>query len=130
MTFQKEYKSFLREIDFTKKKVQFVLLLTVNLWVPFRINNKLMEVMFFFLENLNCENFTTPCVSFCEKISWKCCHFCRCRDDDEGSSCNTLQEFFFESLKIDNKDNILLESRERDENEISFLSHTHSTLQK
>ena len=67
MTFQKEYKSFLREIDFTKKKVQFVLLLTVNLWVPFRINNKLMEVMFFFLENLNCENFT-PCVSFCEKI--------------------------------------------------------------
>ena len=40
------------------------------------------------------------------------------------------RNFFFESLKIDNKDNILLESRERDENEISFLSHTHSTLQK
>ena len=37
---------------------------------------------------------------------------------------------FFLSLKIDNKDNILLESRERDENEISFLSHIHNTLQK
>ena len=58
--------------------------------------------------------------------SWKCCHFCRCRDDDEGSSCNTLQEFFFESLKIDNKDNILLESREM---KMKFhFFHTHGEI--